>query len=150
LGGVFELLTAKSWNDEEVGLDLGESGKVGPEFFKLGDGKDVFLAVAPAFFDFLNGDVSGESFGNGADGDGDFIFVVSEDIITGETEESEELVDVDPSRHGVVITEVELILFMGEGKAFEETGASVNTGKAATAVFEPAGDDFECQAAATF
>ena len=77
LGGIFELLAAESWDDDEVRLDLGQSGEVGPEFFELGDGKDIFLAVAPAFFDLFEGDVGGEAFRDVSNGRGDFLFVLN-------------------------------------------------------------------------
>ena len=61
LGGVFELLAAEAGDDEEVAADFAQGGEVSPEFFELGDGEDVFLAVAPALFYFLEGDVGGEA-----------------------------------------------------------------------------------------
>lgn len=148
LGGVLELLAAKAGDDEEVGLDFGEGGEVRPEFFELEDGEDVLLSVAPAFFYFLDGDVGGEFGGDVTDSGGDFFPVVGEEVVAGEAEEGEELVEVDPGRHGVVVGEGEFVFLAREGEAFEEAGAFVDAGEAATAVFESAGDDLEGEAGA--
>ena len=43
----------------------------------------------------------------------------------GWVDELEELVDVDPGRHRVVVTERELVFFIGKGEAFEETRARI-------------------------
>ena len=56
---VLELLAAGAGDEGEGAGDVGEAGHVAPEFFELGDGVDVFLAVAPAFFYVFDGDVGG-------------------------------------------------------------------------------------------
>ena len=71
MGLVLELLSADAGDDNEAGGEVGESGEVAPEFFELGDGKHVFLAVTPAAFDLLEGDVGGDAGGEAADGGGD-------------------------------------------------------------------------------
>ena len=146
LGRVFKLLPTGSRDDKEFRFDIGEGGEVTPEFFELGDGEDVFLSVAPAFFDFLEGDVGREAGGNFANGFGDDCGVSGEDVFAGESKEGEELVEVDPGRHGVVVGEDEFVFFPRHGKAFEKARASVDGGEAASSVFEAAGDDFEGEA----
>lgn len=71
LGLVLELLSAGAGDDHEAGGEVGEGGEVAPEFFELGDGKHVFLAVAPAAFDVFEGDVGGDAGGEAPDGGGD-------------------------------------------------------------------------------
>ena len=61
LGGVFELLAAKSGDCEKAGIGFGKGGEVSPEFFELSDREDIFLAMAPALLDVFEGEVGRES-----------------------------------------------------------------------------------------
>ena len=49
---IFELLAAKTRHDK-ARFDFRQCGHVHPKFFKLGDWKNIFLAVTPAPFDLL-------------------------------------------------------------------------------------------------
>ncbi len=142
MGGVFELLAAEPWNNDEFGFDVGEGGEVAPEFFELEDGEDVFLSVAPAFFDFFEGDVGGESVCDFANGGGDLEVVFVDDVVSGELEEIEELIEVNPGGHGVVVGEGEFVFFARHGESFEKSGLAVDGGEATSSVFESSGDDF--------
>lgn len=157
LGGVFELLAAAAGDGDEAGGEVGEAAHVDPEFFELADGEDVFLAVAPAFLDVFEGDIGGHFGGDAADGGGEFfaggggvgaIGVGAEDVVAGEVEGGEELVEVNPAGIGVVIGELEFDVFAGEGEAFDKAGAAIDAGEAAAAIFEAAGDDFEGEGSA--
>lgn len=141
LGGVLELLAAEAGDGEVMGLDGGQAGHVHPEFFKLADGEDVLLAVAPAFFDVLEGDVGGHAGGEAADGGAGFGGVP--EVVAGELENREQGVDVDPAGIGVVVGEVEFVLLVGHGEAFDELEPAIHAGEAAAAVFEAARDDLE-------
>lgn len=72
LGWVLELLSAEAGDGGVAGIDGWKIAHVHPEFFKLADGENVLLAVAPAFFDLLEGDVGRHFCGEGADGGVDF------------------------------------------------------------------------------
>jgi hypothetical protein len=157
LGLVFQLLAAQAGDDHKTGGDLGKGGQVTPELLELGDWEDVFLAIAPAFFDLLQSDVGGEAGSELADGDGDLfpsVFVSGlgrlDDILAIETEDGEEAVDVDPGGHGIVEAELELVLLARHGETFHESGAAVDAGEAAAAVFEATGDDLEREAGIAF
>ncbi len=141
MGLVLELLAAGARDDREAADDVGECGHVAPEFFELDDWEDVFLAVAPAFFDILESDVGGHACGEITDGLSD-LFLIFE-VGADEAEDGEEFIEMDPCGHGVVEGETEFVFFAGHGEAFDETRAAVDAGEAAAAVFEPAGDDFE-------
>src|SRR5437870_3110515 len=50
LGLVFELLAARAGDNDKAAGDFRQSGHIAPEFFKLSDGKNILLPVAPPFF----------------------------------------------------------------------------------------------------
>jgi hypothetical protein len=56
LGGVLELLSAETGDDEVAALGLRQGGDIAPELLELGDREDVFLSVAPAFLHLLQGE----------------------------------------------------------------------------------------------
>ena len=160
LGLVLELLTAHSGDGDELAVDVRKGGEVAPEFFELGDGEDVFLGVAPAFFDVFEGDVSGHPGGEVADGGVDPVGgrgwggggvggidgCRGEEIGAGQLEDFEQLVEVDPGGHRVVVGEFEFLLFAGHGEAFDESWAAIDAGEAAAAIVEAARNDLEGEA----
>lgn len=162
MGLVFELLTALSGDGDELSPDIRECGEVAPEFFELGDRIDVFLGVAPAFLDFFQGDVSGHAgreiadggvdvFGRGGGGRGRVIGMGrggGEEIGARQAEDVEQLIEVDPCGHRVVVREFEFLLFARHGEAFDQAQAAINAGETAAAVIEAARDDLEREAVA--
>ena len=144
LGLVFELLAAGAGDDEEAAVGFGQGGHVAPQFFELGHGENILLAMAPAFFDFLEGDVAGHAMAEFADGGLDAGGVCQ--ISTGEAEQREELVEVNPGGHGVVVGEGEFILLAGHGEAFDKPGAAIDPGEAPAAILNAPGDDFKGEA----
>ena len=75
LSWIFHLLASGGVYGEVLAGHLWQCAHVTPEFFELDDREDVFLAVAPAFFDILESDVGGHECGEIADGLGDLILV---------------------------------------------------------------------------
>lgn len=152
MGLILELEAAETGDGDEPAFHFGELAEVAPEFFELGDGEDVFLAVTPAFLHFLEGDVGGEAGGELADaltqgflGLGGALFG-GEHGVAGGAEHGEETVQVDPSGHGVVVGEPELVGFVGQGEAFDETGLAVDAGETAAPILESTGNDLEGEA----
>lgn len=57
LGGFFELLAAHAGDDDEAAVKFGERGHIAPGLFELGEGGNILLTFAPAFFHVFSGDV---------------------------------------------------------------------------------------------
>ena len=110
----------------------------------MGDGVHIFPSVAPAFCDVGEGDVGWDAGGEIADGGGDFRFILK--IGARKSEAVEQLVEIDPRRHRVVVRERKLVLFARHGETFEETDLAIDAGETAAAVFDAAADDFEGEA----
>src|ERR1035437_2604682 len=47
-GGLLQLQAAHAGHSQKAAIQLGQSGHIAPEFFKLGYRKDIFLSLAPA------------------------------------------------------------------------------------------------------
>ena len=93
LGAVL-LVAAVAWHHQIPNVELGEGAHVAPELFKLCDGEDVFLALAPTLLHFFECDVGGHARGEIADGSGDDFGIVQ--VFDGEVEQREEFLDINP------------------------------------------------------
>nr|GFD52828.1 hypothetical protein [Tanacetum cinerariifolium] len=105
----------------------------------LGHGVDVFLAVAPAVFHLLDGDVGGDALGHAAHGAGQARLVSGLQLGAGEAEEGQQRVYLHPGGHGVVVTQAELVFLAGLGEAFEQAQLAIYAGQSAAAVLDAAG-----------
>src|ERR1019366_6711083 len=140
---VLELLAAQPWYHDEARIRLGQRGHVHPELLELGDGEDVFLAVAPTLLHFLQRDVSGHLRGEMPNGGSD-LWLVGQ-VGASEGEGGEQFVEVDPAGVRVVVAQGELGFFARHGKPLDETDPAVDARTAAAPVFEPKSNDFESE-----
>ena len=157
LGLVLELLAAQSRDSDELAIDVRQGGEIAPEFLELSDRENVFLGVAPAFFDVFEGHVSGHASGEGTDGGVEMVGCRGrsgggiggvdgcrgEEIGAGQLEDFEEPVEVNPGGHRVVVGEFEFLLFTRHGEAFDQPEPAVDAGEAAAAIVDAPGDDLE-------
>src|SRR5690606_22733416 len=109
------------------------------QLFELRHRENVFLTLPPPLFDVFQRDVGGHAGGDGTDSVGHLSLVVQ--VGSGERENGEQAVDVDPRRARVVKRKVELDVFTGQGQPFDQAQLPVDAGEPTSPVLDSPRDN---------
>ena len=96
--------------------------------------------MSPAALDLLDRHVGRQSCRDCPDAFGNPLLRTGQ-CLAIQLEEMQELIDVNPRGHRVVIAQAELIRFAGLGQPFEQSGLAVHPGEPAPAVLDTPRDD---------
>ena len=101
--------------------------------------------MTPAFLHVFKRDIGRHFRGQRADGRRDFFLIAGANIVAIERKRRQQLVEVNPRGHRIVITQGELGLFPWQCEALDQAHPSVHTRQPAAAILNPAGDNFKSQ-----
>ncbi len=71
------------------------------------------------------------------------------EIIARKRKRAQQLINIDPGCHGVVVRKVKLVLFARHRQAFKQPQRPIDTGESAASIFDPPCDDLKGQAGST-
>src|SRR5262249_42425703 len=106
---ILELLAAQAGYDHKTGFDVRQSCHVDPEFFELGYGKDILLAVTPPLLNLFESDVGWHLGGEMENRSCGFQLIPQRSAC--QAKNLEELFQINPASVGVVVSQYELIFF---------------------------------------